>query len=245
MVVAAEGRADKTWAESLGDGQLEGDRWYHLLFKALFPLGVYVLSFFMVAGAYGQDMVWDWVNLTFLFVVPPMGTATLIPLGMSQGFSPLTMALTVTMVDLVLSMYVVWWLVLLKRIPGVGKMFVWIEEKAGKKVESDERLKRSSWFVIFSALLIPIQGSGGINMAVIGRILGLRADHIVSAIVAGSLTVALMTAFMASVGMSLLQESILAFIIFLMVMIELGLMAYLLYTRYQMRKWERDLSERA
>jgi hypothetical protein len=243
--VAEEERPVKTWRDSLGDGQLEGDRWYHILFKALFPLGVYVLSFFMIAGAYGGDKVWEWVNLTLLFVVPPMGTGTLVPLGMSQGFSPLTMALTVTMVDLVLSMYVVWWLVLLKRIPGLGRMFVWIEDKAGKKVESDERLKRSSWFVIFSALLIPIQGSGGINMAVIGRILGLRADHIVSAIVAGSLTIALATAFMASVGMSLLQTSIVAFIIFLMVMIELALLAYLLYIRYQMRKQEQELAGRA
>ncbi|NIT77783.1 MAG: small multi-drug export protein [Thermoplasmata archaeon] len=144
-----------------------------------------------------------------------------------------------------LSLYVVWWLVLLKRMPGLGRAFVWLEEKAGKKVEEDERLKRSSWFVIFSALLIPIQGSGGINMAVIGRILGLRADHIVSAIVAGSLTIALITAFMASVGMSLLQESLVAFILFLMVVIELGLLAYLLYQKYQIAKWEKELGDAA
>ncbi|NIP35421.1 MAG: hypothetical protein GWN18_10720, partial [Thermoplasmata archaeon] len=67
----------KTWRESLGDGQFEGDRWYHVLVKAVLPAIIYLASFFIVAGAYGSDMAWEWVNLTILFIVPPMGTATL------------------------------------------------------------------------------------------------------------------------------------------------------------------------
>jgi len=233
-------RGHKTWRDSLGDGQFEGDSWYHILFKALFPLTIYVLSAFIILLVYGNEKVWDWVNWTVLFLVPPMGTATVVPLGMNDGFSGLTMALTVTMVDGVLSMYVVWWLVLLKKVPGLGKMFLWLEEKAGKKVESDPKMKRGSWMIIYMALLIPIQGSGGINMAVIGRILGLRADSIVSAIVAGSLTIALMVAFMSSVGMSLLQQSLTAFIVFLMLMVQVALIGYLLVHHFQMKRWEAE-----
>ncbi|UCC92339.1 MAG: small multi-drug export protein [Thermoplasmata archaeon] len=237
-----EERTAKTWRESLGDGQLEGDRWYHVLFKGLFPGSLYLLAIGVIGAIYGSDMVGEWTNLTFLFLVPPMGTGALVPLGMSKGFSPLTMALTVTLVDAIMAMYVVWWLVLLKKIPGLGKAFNWIEEKAGKKVESDPRMKRGSWMVIYMSLLIPVQGSGGINMAVIGRVLGLRADSIVSAIVAGSFSIAVITAFMASVGMSLLQESLVGFIIFIMLMVQALVITILLKNRYQMRKWEAELA---
>jgi hypothetical protein len=81
-------------------------------------------------------------------------------------------------------------------------------------------------------------------MAIIGRLLGLRADLVVSAIVAGSLTIAMFVAFMASVGMSLLQESYVAFIIFVMLMVQAVLGFYMLHHRYQMNTWEKELEQR-
>ena len=244
MAEGQEGKG-KSWRESLGDGQFEGDRWYHVVFKALFPLVLYGISAFIVILAYGFDMLWKWVNLTILFLVPPMGTGTIIPLGMADGFSGLTMAFTVAMVDGMCSMYVCWWLVAAKKIPGIGKLFVWLEEKVGKKVDSDPRLKKGSWWLIYMALLVPFQGSGGVNMAIIGRLLGLRADSIISAVVAGSLTIALVVAFMATAGMAILQASMTAFIVFLMILIQVGLIIYMLIHHFQMKRWEAELARRA
>ena len=243
--VTEEEKPVKTWKESLGDGQFEGDRWYHVLFKFFFPLGVYFLFASIVLLIYGMDDLMRWMELTILFLVPPMGTATIVPLGMADGFSGLTMVFTVTMVDAVCSMYVCWWFVLVKKVPLLGRLFIWMEEKAGKKVHDDPKLKKATWWVIYSALLIPIQGSGGINMSLIGRMVGLRAGLIISAVVAGSFTVALVVAFMTSVGMKLLQQSLTAFIVFIMMLIQLGLFLYYLKHLRDMKKWEAELAERA
>lgn len=51
-------------------------------------------------------MATRWVELTALFIVPPFGTGTIVPWGISDGFSGLTMALTVTMVDGIISIWI-------------------------------------------------------------------------------------------------------------------------------------------
>ncbi len=89
--------------DSLGEGQLEGDRWYHILIKMFLPLGIYLLSYVII---YGGRMATRWVELTALFIVPPFGTGTIVPWGISDGFSGLTMALTVTMVDGIISIWI-------------------------------------------------------------------------------------------------------------------------------------------
>jgi hypothetical protein len=235
----------KAWAESLGDGQLEGDRWYHILFKLFFPISIYFLFYGCVVLIYGSDMASEWTNMTFLFLVPPAGTGVIVPLGISKGFSGLTMALTVTMVDVVISMYICWWLVLLKKIPGIGRIFIWLEEKAGKKIEADPKLKRGSWWVIYTVLLVPIQGSGGMNMSIIGRMIGMRADSIITAVGAGSLTVALFFAFLATIGFQLLEYSLWAFIIFLILTLQGVVLVYWSIRWTKMRMWEGQLAKEA
>ena len=243
----AEGkvRENKSWADSLGAGQLEGDRWYHLVFKALFPLGVYLFSYFLIIIIYGSSMATRWVELTALFVVPPFGTGTIVPWGMSDGFSGLTMAFTVAMVDFVISMWIVWWFVLLKKIPYVGKIFIWTEKKAGEKIEANPRWKRGTWWVIFTVLLVPFQGSGGMIMSIVGKLIGLRADTVITAVVAGSLTIALVFAFFTNVGLYLLTLGVGYFIVFILLMIQLMCLLYFIFRHFRMRQIEYLLAQKA
>ena len=237
-------REDKSWADSLGAGQIEGDRWYHLLFKGFFPPGVYLFSYMLIIIIDGSDMASRWIELTTLFIVPPFGTATIVPWGMSDGFSGLTMAFTVAMVDFVIAMWIVWWFVLLKKIPYVGKIFLWTEKKAGEKIEANPQWKRGTWWVIFSVLLIPIQGSGGMNMSVVGKLIGLRADTVISAVVAGSLTIALFVAFFANVGRYLLEMGVGYFIVFIFVVIQGLCLFWIIYRRFKVRMWEREMAQK-
>lgn len=240
-----EPREDKSWADSLGTGQLEGDRWYHLLFKGFFPLGVYLFSYLLIILIYGSDMASRWVELTTLFIVPPFGTATIVPWGMSDGFSGLTMAFTVAMVDFVISMWIVWWFVALKKIPYVGKVFSWTEKKAGEKIEANPKWKRGTWWVIFTVLLVPFQGSGGMNMSVVGKLIGLRADTVISAVVAGSLTIALIVAFFANVGRYMLSMGIGFFVVFILVMIQGLCLFYIIFRRFRIAQFEREQAQKA
>ncbi len=235
--------AHKSWGTSLGDGQLDGDRWFHILFKLFFPAGVYLAFLATVMLVYGSDKGGDWVDLTVLFLIPPAGTGVIVPLGMNQGFSGTTMALTVAMVDGVISMYVCWWLVILKRVPLIGRIFVWLEGKGSEKIESSERLKTGSWWAIYAVLLVPVQGSGGMNMSVVGRLIGMRADHVISAVVCGSLTIAFIVAFIAKVGTRMFEQGIGTLIIFLLIMVQVACVAYLVQLRYKMSR-ERTRSSR-
>ena len=50
---------------------------------------------------------------------------------------------------------------------------------------------------------------------------------------------------MATAGMAILQESMVAFIVFLMILIQVGLIIYMLIHHFQMKRWEAELAERA
>lgn len=122
--------AHKSWGTSLGDGQLDGDRWFHILFKLFFPVGVY---------------------LAFLAAV--------------------------------------------------------------------------------------------MNMSVVGRIIGMRADHIISAVVCGSLTIAFIVAFIAKVGARMYQQGVGTLVIFILMLVQVACVAYLVQLRYKMSR-ERTRSSR-
>jgi hypothetical protein len=241
VMVKGEAKPPKTWKESLGRGKLDGDHWYHVLAKMFIPAGIYAIFYGSVYLIYGADMASRWAELTVLFLVPPMGTGTIVPIGMSDGFNGLTMALTVTMVDLILSMWICWWFVILHKIPIIGRIFVWMEEKAGKKIEANPTYKRASWWVIFSVLLIPIQGSGGMNMSIIGKLVGLRADLVITAVAAGSFTIAIIVAFMTQVGYTLYQQSPILLVAFIVVTIQALMIIYIGYRKYMMHRWEKEL----
>ncbi len=241
MVANREPKPPKTWKESLGRGELDGDHWYHILAKMFLPAGIYAAFYGSVYLIYGASMASRWMELTVLFLVPPMGTGTIVPLGMIDGFGGLTMALTVTMVDLILSMWICWWFVILHKIPLIGRIFIWLEEKAGKNIEANPKYKKASWWVIFGALLIPIQGSGGMNMSIIGKLVGLRADLVITAVAAGSFTIAIVVAFMTRVGTELYQESPALLILFIIITIQAALMFYYFYRKYKVSQWEKQL----
>jgi hypothetical protein len=190
-------------------------------------------------------MATRWVELTTLFVVPPFGTGTIVPWGMSDGFSGLTMAFTVAMVDMIISMWICWWFVLLKKIPYLGKIFVWLERKAGEKIEANPKWKRGTWWLIFTVLLVPFQGSGGMNMSIAGKMIGLRALTVISAVVAGSLTIALVFAAATNLGMFLVTLGFGFAVTLVLMIIQVLCVCYVIFRKIRIRMWESEMALRS
>ncbi len=83
------------------------------------------------------------------------------------------------------------------------------------------------------------------NMSIVGKMIGLRADTVVSAVVEGSLTIALVIAFLSNVGFPLLKLGIGYFIIFMLLMVQFMCLIYVIIRHIRARQMENMLAQRS
>ncbi len=184
-----------SWRQSLMDGRPEGDSQSQRVFKFLFPVFLYMVSWAVA------HMIWrtidadQWFTYSFMYLVPPFGKETIIPMGMSYGFSAWTMAFTVAFVDLWVAMLISWNYWYITKIPKVGKYLEKAEAKGAKTMKKIPALERGAWWGIVMLSLIPAIGAGGFFGSIIGKMIGMRPGAVISAVFVGSFASGILYAF--------------------------------------------------
>jgi uncharacterized membrane protein len=172
------------------------------------------------------------------YFLPPAGKETLFPLGINiYGYSWYLMAISLTVLDILTCMFMVWNFELVCKMPVFG---AWTMAcmRAGKRF-----LKRFPWVRRLSIIglglfvLLPFQGSGGVASSVLGKMIGLPSWHIFFAVSIGSLigSVAL------ALGFHSLEHyfHIDPFLLFIGAVI---IVAIALAYRYFSREWEKSMN---
>ena len=144
---------------------------------------------------YLTDDFYQHAGLMLLYFFPPAGKETLIPLGIASGYSWYLMAISMTVLDVLTCMFMVWNFDLICKAPVFGG---WVAAcvRGGTKL-----LNRFPWMVKVSELgiglfvMLPFQGSGGIASSVLGKMLGLPSWNIAIAVSVGSFLGSLVLAF--------------------------------------------------
>ena len=164
-----------------------------------FILGFGVLG---IWGLLSDELAKIW-PLLIAYFFPPFGKETVIPLGtgfLKEGLTipfinlhlspvsinPISMALSVAFIDIVVALFLVWNYDLAKKIPLVGKFMIKVEEK-GKNVEQKYGWIKPLRFIgIVLFIMVPFQGSGGLVGSIVGRLIGMKPWNTFFAITAGA-----------------------------------------------------------
>ena len=144
---------------------------------------------------YIPDDFYQHGGLMLLYFIPPAGKETIIPLGIASGYSWYLMAISLTVLDILTCMFMVWNFDLICQAPVFGG---WVEAciRAGKRF-----LNRFPWVARVSVIglglfvMLPFQGSGGIASSILGKMIGLSSWYIVLAISIGSFLGSMVLAF--------------------------------------------------
>lgn len=172
------------------------------LAKFLFPI---ILGFgvYRIWGYFSSDLGKIWPLLVAYFF-PPFGKETVIPLGIGilekgltipilnlhvvpVSINPISMALSVAFIDIIIALFLVWNYDLAKKIPIIGKFMIKVEEK-GKNVEEKYGWVKPFRFIgIILFVMIPFQGSGGLVGFIVGRLIGMKPWNTFFAISLGAL----------------------------------------------------------
>lgn len=168
-----------------------------LIVPALLGVGVYVLW-----GLLSDELSKIW-PLLLAYFFPPFGKETIIPLGvgiLEKGLTvpllnlhvvpvkinPVSMALAVAYIDIIVALFLVWNYDIAKKIPIVGQFISKVEEK-GKNVEYKYGWVKPLRFIgIVLFVMIPFQGSGGLVGSIVGRLIGMKPWNTLIAISIGA-----------------------------------------------------------
>lgn len=168
---------------------------------------------FTLWGLLSDELAKIW-PLLIAYFFPPFGKETVIPLGLGilekgltvpiinlhvdpVSINPISMALSVAFIDIVVAIFLVWNYDLAKKIPFVGKFITKVEEK-GKNVEQKYGWIKPLRFIgIVLFVMVPFQGSGGLVGSIVGRLIGMKPWNIFFAISIGAIIGCLLIAMFA------------------------------------------------
>jgi uncharacterized membrane protein len=232
----------KTWRASLMYGA-EGDTKAMIAFKILFPIGIWGFSFVLAYLVWPSETASNWVTLSIAYLVPPLGKESIIPMGISQGFHPMVMALTVTFVDVVVAMILSWNYHYITRIPVAGKGLMYVEKKGTSTMDKYPSIRSGAWFALLGFVSIPGVGAGGFTGSIIGRMVGMRPYSVISAVGVGAIMSGLLYAYLADTIIRIFAENMVLGIYIIMVLVQAVLIIVLVLRLRNMRKWASELEE--
>jgi len=149
-----------------------------------FGLGALLLLVLFFTHSYQEFLVL--AGLLFVYLVPPAGKETVIPVGIGLGVPWWLIAACTVTVDLCCSLFVALNLDLTLKIPVLGPFLG--KFMAGGRAFLNARpwLERLSTAGLIIFVIVPFQGSGGVNATILGRVMGFTAQRAVGCVLFGS-----------------------------------------------------------
>jgi len=214
--------------------------------KLLIRLGKIFTPVILGFGVYG---LWSLLSnelgkiwpLLVAYFFPPFGKETVIPLGVGflkdgltiplinlhvnpVSINPISMALAVAFIDIVVALFLVWNYDLAKKIPLIGNFMVKVEDIGKTSSTKYGWIKPLRFIGIALFVMVPFQGSGGLVGSIIGRLIGMKPWNIFFAISIGAITGCLLIAYFADALRLVFIQNFLVGILIIIILVIIGIM---------------------
>jgi len=167
--------------------------------KFVLPLAIIpaVLGTLYLIEPYQQFLIIS--GLLAAYFVPPAGKESIIPIAIVMGYPWWLVTLVIFLLDVAVSLFVVWNFDLALKIPLVGRLLESGMTIGRNYTETQPWLRRFSTVGLVLFVFFPLQGTGAMNGAIVGRLLGLEKARVFGCVCAGSLASSLIIALGADV----------------------------------------------
>lgn len=213
-----------------------------VLAKFFFP---FIIGFgvFGIWGLFSNTITIIW-PLVVAYFFPPFGKETIIPLGigvLKNGLTvplinlhvepvsvdPLSIALAIAFVDIVVALFLVWNYDLAKKIPLVGSFMEKVEKIGESSSDKYKWFKPLRFFGIILFVMVPFQGSGGLVGSILGRLIGMNPYQTFVAISIGAVVGCLSMAYFSDAIISLFQTNLLQALLIIIIIVIVGIMIWI------------------
>lgn len=178
------------WLKLLETDLEKKDR-FTKIFQFFFPWVILILfavvSVLILWAWKGWDVAEHLLDIWIFYTLPPAGKETVIPLAVEGEVPGWIAGPATTIVDLSVSMFLIWNYDWVKKIPLIGPWIGRMEAKGRAKVEKARWFKRTAFLFCTFVVFVPFSGSGGFGGTIFGRILGMNPYMVLLAVLIGSL----------------------------------------------------------
>ena len=209
-----------------------------LLFPPIFGFGVYG-----VWSLFSDELSKIWPLLVAYFF-PPFGKETVIPLGIGilkkgltipflgiklspVSINPLSMALAVAFIDIVIALFLMWNYDLAKKIPLIGDFMIKVEKIGKSSSDKYGWIKPLRFFGIILFVMVPFQGSGGMVGSIVGRLIGMKPLNTFFAITIGAIFGCVTLAFFADAILSVFIKNFLLGLMIIIILLIIVIMIFI------------------
>ncbi|MCU0631399.1 MAG: small multi-drug export protein [Methanolinea sp.] len=170
-------------------------------------------------------------GLMMIYYIPPAGKESIIPLGIGLGIPWWLMAISLALLDVLTSLFMILNFGIALRIPVLGP---WITRFLAS---GDTFMKHHPWLSRWSVMgvalfvLLPLQGTGGVGATLVGMMTGLSPVKILLAIGIGATIECLVFALGSELIWRLILENLYMGLGIALVVITAGVVLYLMLRR--------------
>lgn len=125
-------------------------------------------------------------GLMGMYLIPPAGKETIIPLGVALGFPWWLIGTSMALLDVLAGLFMVLNFELAYKIPLLGTWITKFMNHGHAFLSRRPWLKKLYFAGIVLFVMFPLQGSGGIGASLVGRLLGMSGRNVLMAIAIGA-----------------------------------------------------------
>lgn len=131
------------------------------------------------------------------YFFPPLGKESVIPMAISTGYHPISIALVVAFLDIIAALFLLWNYDFVKLAPLLGPWMERFEKRGNEFSKKKPWMKGLEFTGVILFVMFPFQGSGGVGGTILGRLIGLNRYVVFTAIGIGSISGCLLIAYTA------------------------------------------------
>ena len=146
-------------------------------------------------------------GLAAAYFFPPAGKESIIPIAILMGYPWWLITFVIGMIDIAVSLFVVWNFDLALKIPLIGRLLDSGMTVARNYTETQPWIKGISTAGLILFVFIPFQGTGSMNGSILGRLLGMSGARVFGCVTTGSLASTLVIALGADVLLDVYQKN--------------------------------------
>ncbi|WP_298670238.1 small multi-drug export protein [uncultured Methanofollis sp.] len=197
-----------TGSFSLGDVSFHANPLIDRAIKLSLPFGLAALLLLALYLTHSYQEFLILAGLLFVYAVPPAGKETVIPVGIGLGVPWWLIAACTVTIDLCFSLFVAFNLDLTLKIPVLGPFIGKFMTGGRAFLNNRPWLERLSTVGLIIFVIVPFQGSGGMNSTILGRVMGFSARRAVGCVLLGSFISSYAIALGADAVIALFREDL-------------------------------------
>ncbi len=125
-------------------------------------------------------------GLILVYFIPPAGKESIIPAAIAMGIPLVTICVSISLIDIICCLFMLWNFDVLVFLPFVGKYIPGLMRKGSQTLAKHTWLERVCFIGLIFFVFLPLQGTGSISGTILGKMAGMPPLEIFCAISIGA-----------------------------------------------------------